>query len=118
MSDPIEKLTNCPQCGGILNEAGRCEFCGSKVYDFLTIDLPEFPFKYPSAKTYIRVKCGSKIMLAPVVVDTIEKTYGTETETCCETPGYPLTYFTGYNITMPTIDVRYKVTGNYIEVDE
>lgn len=35
----IERLTNCPNCGGTLNEAGRCEFCGSKVYDFLTIDF-------------------------------------------------------------------------------
>ena len=66
----IEKLTNCPQCGGILNEAGRCEFCGSKVYDFLTMDFgfsPEKVFKRP--KTYIRIKDSRGIILAPVTVD-------------------------------------------------
>lgn len=35
----IEKLKNCPNCAGILDEAGRCKYCGSKVYDFLTLDF-------------------------------------------------------------------------------
>ena len=64
----IERLTNCPSCGGTLNEAGRCEFCGSKVYDFLSIN---FDHTYcPSAKTYIRIKSNGKIILAPVVIKT------------------------------------------------
>lgn len=30
----IEKVKNCPNCGGILNDSGCCLFCGSRVYDF------------------------------------------------------------------------------------
>lgn len=65
----IEKLTNCPNCGGYLNDSGRCEFCGSKVFDFLSIDFDGL--HRPSAKTYIRIKTGSHIVLAPIVVDTV-----------------------------------------------
>lgn len=62
----IEKLKNCPNCGGTLNEAGRCSFCGSKVYDFLSIN---FDHTYrPSAKTYIRIRSNGKVILAPVIV--------------------------------------------------
>lgn len=68
----IERLTNCPTCGGILNEAGRCRFCGSKVYDFLTIDFSEK--NYPSARTYIRIKVNGKIVLAPVIIDNVSMT--------------------------------------------
>ena len=63
----IEQLKNCPNCGGILDEAGRCKFCGSKVYDFLNISFSD-PHAY-SSKTYIRIKTHEgKIMVAPVVV--------------------------------------------------
>ena len=54
-------LRNCPNCGGYLNDSGRCEFCGSKVYDFINIDFDK------NAKTYIRVKYNGKIVLMPVV---------------------------------------------------
>lgn len=64
----IERLTNCPSCGGTLNEAGRCEFCGSKVFDFLTISFDRK--EMPSAKTYIRLKVGNKVVIAPVMINT------------------------------------------------
>lgn len=57
----IEKLNNCPNCDGILDDAGRCIFCGSKVYDFLTLS-----FDNQGAKTYIRIKVGNKIGILPV----------------------------------------------------
>ena len=80
----IEALKNCPNCGGTLNEAGRCSFCGSKVYDFLTIDFNYR--KYPSARTYIRMRVkdpegNSKIVLAPVIVDTVSMTSRPEYDT-------------------------------------
>lgn len=31
----IEPLKECPHCAGTLNDAGRCTYCGSKVYDFM-----------------------------------------------------------------------------------
>ena len=65
----IESLTNCPNCGGALNESGRCRFCGSKVYDFLTIDFNSR--EMPSAKTYVRLKYGDKIYIAPVMINTM-----------------------------------------------
>ena len=64
----IEKLKNCPNCAGILDEAGRCKYCGSKVYDFLTIDFdPRKDSSVTNAKTYIRVRSGGKIMLMPIL---------------------------------------------------
>lgn len=30
----MEKYNNCPNCGGTLDDTGRCQYCGSKVYDF------------------------------------------------------------------------------------
>lgn len=48
----IEALKNCPNCGGTVNEAGRCEFCGSKVYDFT--EEPHY---------HIRIKVDDKIVL-------------------------------------------------------
>jgi len=64
----IEQLTNCPNCGGALNEAGRCIFCGSKVYDFLSIDFSKD--RYPTAKSYVRIKTEKGgIILAPIIVN-------------------------------------------------
>lgn len=63
----IEKLKNCPNCAGILDEAGRCKYCGSKVYDFLSIDFDPRSSSTPNAKTYIRIRSGGKIALMPVL---------------------------------------------------
>ena len=109
----IEKLKNCPSCGGILNEAGRCEFCGSKVYDFLTIDFKD---RYmPSAQTYIRIKYDGKIIIAPVTVDTMGVNPGDVTADTCTLGhnSYDLKY-----PCYPTIDVCFRVTGDTIEVEE
>ena len=53
----IEALKNCPNCGGTINEAGRCEFCGSKVYDFT--GEPH----YQTAETYISINVDNKKVL-------------------------------------------------------
>lgn len=63
----IEKLKNCPNCAGILDEAGRCKYCGSKVYDFLTLDFDGMGASASNAKTYIRVRSNGKIMLLPIL---------------------------------------------------
>lgn len=63
----IEKLKNCPNCAGILDEAGRCKYCGSKVYDFLTLDFDPRGSSAPNAKTYIRVRSNGKITLLPIL---------------------------------------------------
>ena len=63
----IEKLKNCPNCAGILDEEGRCKYCGSKVYDFLSIDFDVAACSGKKAKTYIRIRNNGKIMLLPVI---------------------------------------------------
>lgn len=101
----IDRLTNCPQCGGILNEAGRCEFCGSKVYDFLNISFED---RYmPSANTYIRVKHGGKILLAPVTIDHIGVNYAA-------VPAPNILGMPSYYLNLPcypTMDVSFRVMG-------
>lgn len=109
----IERLTNCPSCGGTLNEAGRCEFCGSKVYDFLSIN---FDHTYrPSAKTYIRIKSNGKIILAPVIVNnaSIETRVG---EVVASTLGEG----TRYIHSSPCVDIELDlaVIGDVIQIDE
>ena len=60
-----DRLKNCPNCGGWLNDAGRCNFCGSKVYDFCDVDLDKHTPKY------IRIKHDNKIITTRVIIDAI-----------------------------------------------
>ena len=32
-------LNNCPHCGGVLDDDGRCLYCKSKVYDLTDINI-------------------------------------------------------------------------------
>ena len=57
----MERLKNCPNCGGYLNDEGRCNFCGSKIYDFVNIDVNN------PVKTYIRIRNNGQIITCPVV---------------------------------------------------
>ena len=52
---------NCPNCSGTLDDAGRCKFCGSKIYDFCDIDL-----NHPNKKTYLRIKYQNQTITAQV----------------------------------------------------
>lgn len=55
---------NCPNCGGTLDDAGRCKYCDSKVYDFCDIDLNN-----SNKKTYLRIKHQNQTMVAQVVAN-------------------------------------------------
>lgn len=35
----MTELKNCPNCGGILDDTGRCMYCKSKVYDLTDINI-------------------------------------------------------------------------------
>ena len=35
----MKKLKNCPNCGGILDDDGRCLYCKSKVYDLRDVKI-------------------------------------------------------------------------------
>lgn len=106
----IEQLENCPNCGGILDEAGRCKFCGTKVYDFLNIAFSD-PHAY-SSKTYIRIKTREgKIMVAPVVVRDCTMTMRSDIDYLLPESGY--SYLTRK---FPTteIDLGLLVTGDFV----
>lgn len=60
-----ERLHNCPNCGGTLQDDGKCRFCGSVVYDFLGIDLDKH------TPTYIRMKYNGKIVHFKAIFDCI-----------------------------------------------
>ena len=62
----IEKLNNCPNCAGILDEVGRCKYCGSKIYDFLSMNFDNNGGQC-NAKTYIRLQSRGKIFLMPIL---------------------------------------------------
>lgn len=108
----VERLTNCPQCAGILNEAGRCEFCGSKVYDFLTVDFSER--NMPSAKTYLRLKVNGKVVFAPVIVDTM----AVNVSSCSDNITYINDHVFMQTPCYPTMSIDFMVIGDMIEVDD
>ena len=35
----MTELKNCPNCGGVLDDTGRCLYCKSKVYDLTDIKI-------------------------------------------------------------------------------
>ena len=51
-----ERMHNCPQCGGTLQDDGKCRFCGSTVYDFLGIDMDN------QSPVFIRMKHDGRIV--------------------------------------------------------
>lgn len=110
----IERLKNCPNCSGILNEAGRCEYCGSKVFDFLNIDFNGE--NMPSAQTYIRIKSGDKILLAPVIVPSASITSRPEYEEYTDFMDDKYS-FARMSRMLTTIDVRFMVVGDVIQID-
>ena len=57
----MQTYKNCPNCGGTLDDTGRCKYCDSKIYDFCDIDLTR------SKKTYLRVRNQNQIITAQVV---------------------------------------------------
>ena len=61
-----ERLHNCPNCGGTLQDDGKCRFCGSVVYDFLGVDLDK------QAPTFIRMRHKGRLIHFKVVFNTID----------------------------------------------
>ena len=108
----IDKLTNCPNCGGYLNDSGRCEFCGSKVFDFLSIDFGSK--NMPSAKTYIRIKSNGKVYIAPVMVSTVRMEIPSDTLYCSDLSGE-----SGYiqRRSYPNFNVDFIGIGEAIMID-
>lgn len=62
----IEQLYNCPNCGAILDDTGRCNFCGSKIYDLFDIDVNN-----NRSNKYIRIKTDRGLIIAPVAFNRV-----------------------------------------------
>lgn len=73
----MKTYKNCPNCGGTLDDVGRCKYCDSKVYDFCDIDLTR------SKKTYLRVRTQGQIITAQVIANP-------SISISCETDCYPV----------------------------
>lgn len=67
----MKRLENCPNCGGLLDDFGSCQFCGSKIYDLCDIDVRCSGRRRSKGKTYIRILTDNEIILAPVITNTI-----------------------------------------------
>lgn len=65
----MKKLSNCPNCAGILDEFGKCQFCGSQVFDLCDIDVRVKGGN--RGKTYIRILTDNQIILAPIRTNTV-----------------------------------------------
>ena len=92
----MDKLHNCPNCGGYLNDHGRCEFCGSKVYDFCDIDVSFDPTK-PPAPTYLRLRRQDGIWTVPVIANTLDVKHNS----ACYTIGTEIIGDTPYPTVLP-----------------
>lgn len=86
----IERLNNCPNCGAILDDLGRCKFCGSKIYDFCDIDVSLVNRR----STYIRVKVDNKIIVAPIRTNHVNMEFSMDA--------------------FPTMNVEFVITGDTI----
>lgn len=79
----MEKLKNCPNCGGILDDTGRCMYCKSKVYDLTDInmdmdstDIMLMKVKYKDQITFIKVRPVSmSVKMEPLYNDLILMDY-------------------------------------------
>lgn len=103
----IERLHNCPNCGGTLQDDGACRFCGSKVYDFVSIDMENYK------PTYLRIKRDGKIILMPVRFNSVF-TKWEQDYTClysCDTPYIPMMPV------VPTGELSFTVVGDTIVED-
>ena len=57
----IERLKNCPNCAGVIDDVGRCKYCGAKIYDFLSLDFDGYK------PTYIRIRTREgRIVIMPI----------------------------------------------------
>ena len=93
----MERLKNCPHCAGVLDDFGRCEFCGSKVYDLCDVDVRATGGR---GLTYIRIRTDKQVILAPVLTGTVSIEYSYDS--------------------MPTMTVDYRICGDVVsqQIDE
>ena len=58
-------LHNCPNCGGTLQDDGKCRFCGSVVYDFVGIDMDNH------TPIFIRMRHNGRIVHFKAIINSM-----------------------------------------------
>lgn len=110
----IEKIDNCPNCGAVLDDTGRCKYCGSKVYDLFDIDVSD-----NHSMKYLRIKTNKGLVLAPIVCNTIKMDIQ---DRYCSTYDMLATFAEGRRFvkTIPdiTIGVEFNVVGDMTFIEE
>ena len=61
-----DRMHNCPNCGGTLQDDGKCRFCGSVVYDFIGIDMDKH------TPIFIRMRHNDRIVHFKAVVSSMD----------------------------------------------
>ena len=90
----MKRVPNCPNCGAILDDYGRCKFCGSIIYDFCDIDISSTCRQ----KTYIKVKVDNKVIIAPIITHHVDMEFSIDA--------------------LPTMNVEFVIVGDIITVDK
>lgn len=54
-----DELKNCPSCGGVLDDNGRCPYCNSKVYDLTDINIDV----NSRDRIKLKLKCGENTII-------------------------------------------------------
>ena len=103
----IDKLTNCPNCGGTLQDNGACRFCGSRVYDFVCVDMEDYK------PTYLRIKRDGKILIMPVKFNSVS-TKWYQNDSCAY---FDDTLYITMAPIMPTGELSFTVVGDTIVED-
>lgn len=105
--DLIKRLHNCPNCGGTLQDDGACRFCGSRVYDFVSVDMADYK------PTYLRIKRNGKILIMPVIFNSVStKCY--QDDACAYFDDIPYITMAPF---MPTGELSFTVVGDTIVED-
>lgn len=89
----MKRVPNCPNCGAILDDYGRCKFCGSIIYDFCDIDASS-----SRQKTYIKIKADNKVIIAPIITRHVDMEFSFDA--------------------FPTMNIEFVITGDTIIVDK
>ena len=105
--DLIDRLHNCPNCGGTLQDDGACRFCGSKVYDFVAVDMEDYK------PTYLRIKRDGKIMIIPVRFNSVSTRWYHD-DACLYMDNTP---YIAMMPVMPTGELEFTVVGDTIVED-
>ena len=90
-------MSNCPNCGGVLDESGYCPYCETKVRFANEIDITSGLFGSENVELMIHINQGDETILLPVIgkirsiniITNPEYGYCADNKCLCVIPGLP-----------------------------